>query len=178
MVEFTRIEQACSEARDTGRYHHVVLYFPDGSYLSAPATDFGPNWVCVSDLRASNFMIDTADAEIDINYDPGPVVALGPRLSHVATSRDQTPIEMFVNNRSGAVFARDIATFHIEWPDGSTYLGPVKMAWPNRAEIEIRGERDIFDVTDADVRTVWEDDVVTKFDGPLFHRFVAAAPGM
>jgi len=157
MNQFTNIEHACGEAGDTGCKYHVILYFSDGSYLCAPVAEVGPDWVSVTGLRDTNFVIDTADAEIDISYLQGPIVAFGPRLNHVATPRELTPIETAVNEESEGKFARDYATFYIAWPDGRSYSGPIKMAWPDRAEIEIGGERIVVNTADALINTIWDD---------------------
>jgi hypothetical protein len=83
--QLTNIEKVVREAdaADGHPGYHVTLKYPDGSQLDAPIFDVGPNWARFADLRVLPLMVDTADAEIEINWSPGPAEASGPRFDYL-----------------------------------------------------------------------------------------------
>jgi hypothetical protein len=76
------IERLCAEvdAADGKPGYHVTLKYPDGSVLDAPIEEVGPDWARFAELRDGPLTVDTADAEISINWQPGPAAAAGPRF--------------------------------------------------------------------------------------------------
>lgn len=82
----TAVEKAWSEANKHehgGAGFHLTFTFPDGSFVDAPPFEVGPNWARLDELTDGPFMLDVTDAEVAINWNPGPAQAYGPRFPHI-----------------------------------------------------------------------------------------------
>ncbi len=86
---FTEVERLVFEAdaKGQGAGYHLTLTFPDGSRLDAPIYEVGPNWAKFAELREAPLMVDTFDATIEVNWEPGQAEASGPRFDYL----DATP---------------------------------------------------------------------------------------
>lgn len=81
----TDIERLCKEADEAEGHpgYHITLTYPDGSRVDAPIIKVGPNWAQLCELRDEPLMVDTTDAQIEINWSPGPAECSGPRFDYL-----------------------------------------------------------------------------------------------
>jgi hypothetical protein len=72
-----------ADAKGQGAGFSLTMTFPDGSRLTAPIYEVGPNWASLAELRDSPLMVDTLDATIEVDWSPGPSEASGPRFDYL-----------------------------------------------------------------------------------------------